>query len=144
MLPTYGYGPKPSWMNGGAQENEMLHEILKCTKSTTDGQRRQRALHGLKNEKGSKYSHPVRGHPTQPSSSPVHRNYAQPLGSSGPLNDSSASLLISGHYRNITHVPGQLGLEIESILLMYYLDTVFPLQFPFYKPSVSMVAGVGF
>jgi hypothetical protein len=49
-------------MNGGAQENELLHEILKCTKSTTDGQRRQRALHGLKNEKGSKYSHPVRGH----------------------------------------------------------------------------------
>jgi hypothetical protein len=44
----YGYGPKPSWVDGGNQEKEGLEKIRKSVKLITDGQRRSRALRGMK------------------------------------------------------------------------------------------------
>ena len=52
-VPCYRYGPKPSWMDGGAQEKERSNEIRKSVKLTTDSQRRQRALRALRSSKGN-------------------------------------------------------------------------------------------
>lgn len=128
-ISCYGYRTKPSWMDGGTQENERLDEIRKRVKLTTDGQRRQRALQALRKERSaSKIFQNEQEHQIEDTSSPGHRNYAGLLGSDRRPSE---------HIRNTPLGPVPLDPEIEPFLLMYYLDIVFPLQFPFYKPSLS-------
>jgi hypothetical protein len=130
----YGYGPKPLWMDGGAREEEMHEKIRKAVKLITDSQRRARALRGLK-----KIGEQGQGLKEQGEPEP-EAQVANVPGSSS--RDLCQTLPIMGARLQLAHAcpvepPWTSDLELQSFLLMHYLDFVFPLQYTFYQPHSS-------
>ncbi|KAG0652011.1 pestheic acid cluster transcriptional regulator 3 [Hyphodiscus hymeniophilus] len=128
-----GYGAKPLWMDGGLREKEGLEKIRKKVKLTTDGQRRSRALQGMR--KG------VQKTPSKDlDSGAIVREQGEPR---PDLDQALTSPLLSQTLPNGSISDSQPLLpwvhdpQLESFLLMHYLDFVFPAQFPFYSPDAS-------
>lgn len=117
-------------MDGGTKEKEILDKIRKGVKVTTDGQRRARALRGLKKaqeHKGLK----EQGEPD------LEAQLANTCGSPGSSHSHSDSVTgADGSNDQVQlELPWSHDAQLESFLLMHYLDFVFPLQFPFYSPQ---------
>ncbi|OBT77635.1 hypothetical protein VF21_03718 [Pseudogymnoascus sp. 05NY08] len=126
------YGPKPEWMDGKRREKDMAETIRRVVKETTAEKKRiamkrrpqqQQQSNGSTNQAVAKEpTHPAPPAQTDRSDGWGGRamNRVPPLiATDPPLSDYSV-------------VPG----EVDTELLMHYLDYVFPLQFPIYKPSV--------
>lgn len=113
------YGPKPEWMDGKRREKDMAETIRCVVKETTAGKKRIAMKQRPQKQRQSNEStiNAAAKEPTHPAPDTM-------LPSPAPTDESDFSA-----------VPE----EIDAELLMHYLDHVFPLQFPFYKPSV--VAG---
>ncbi|KIW28402.1 uncharacterized protein PV07_08069 [Cladophialophora immunda] len=112
LIPCYGYGPKPGWMDGGVREREMAAEIRSGVKSTTDSLRRSRALHALRQR------HPL-------------------TAAAATATDGSSTLLLARHPdEGATTAWAWRPTDSDERLLDEYFDRVFPLQFPFYVASV--------
>ncbi|KAF2491427.1 hypothetical protein BU16DRAFT_515793 [Lophium mytilinum] len=110
-LTCHGYGARPQWMDGQGRERRMAESIRQAVKETASQKRRAAMLR--------------RNQDSAPSTSLSGTNTAD--GSSSP-NDCTLS---SSRSSSLAYSD-----EDEASLLMHYLDHVFPLQFPFYKPSI--------
>ncbi|TVY56877.1 Pestheic acid cluster transcriptional regulator 3 [Lachnellula cervina] len=151
-ITCYGYGPKPDWMDNGEEEKAMAHSIKQVVKHTS---RRKGRLGASINQLQDRYGKKPRSHvvniapksldgssssspdstlesdpPTGQSNSP-----ANPGPAHTPLNPSVDTL---SEVQSTPHHPSSM-LAVssnESVLLMHFLDNVFCLQYPFYKPGV--------
>ena len=128
-------------MDGGAEEKQILDDIRKLVKLTTDSQRRQRALRAVRTSKekqpqvGSTSTLREERAPLSPSR--IHPTETRSLDSIRWLEDSSPDSVSRNHVGKAPALPRSLDPQIEPFLLMHYLDVVFPDQFPFYSPSIS-------
>lgn len=136
----HGYGPKPEWMDGKRREKDMAETIRRAVKETTaekkriamkrrQQQQRQESNEYTNNTAAKEPTHPAPPATTLPSA-------AQTDWSGGwggrTINRVSPLIATDPPLSDFPVVPEQIDAE----LLMHYLDHVFPLQFPFYKPSV--------
>ncbi|TVY49393.1 Pestheic acid cluster transcriptional regulator [Lachnellula occidentalis] len=151
-ITCYGYGSKPDWMDNGEKEKAMAHSIKQVVKHTSRRKGRLgTSISQLQNRyskksgsqvvniapkslDGSSSSSPDSNlesdHPTAHSNSPANP---------GPADTSmSPSVDTLSEAQSTPHQPSSI-LAVssnESILLMHFLDNVFCLQYPFYKPGV--------
>jgi hypothetical protein len=159
----HGYGPRPAWMDGGSAQKAKLEIWRQKVKEITNHKRRLRVrqiasrspqadnFHENDHEPTIQIS--AEDEPLTPQSLPplneaystALRNAQVPRWPPGQPEDSteddgSTTLQVNIHSTSqsdqveANHPPPALR-EKEAGLLMYYMDYVFPLQFPFYKHS---------
>jgi hypothetical protein len=132
QLECGGYGPRPSWMDGGAKEKEKLVGIRETVKEVTS--RKKRAAMNSKRRHRHAEGDGILVNPS-------HTEVIQPYPSPATTSSSSPRdkpLLIDGPPQGLR--PENTAAYIaqnESVLLMHYLDYVFPCQFRFYQPSLE-------
>ena len=139
-LTCYGYGPKPDWMDGGQKQKKVV-EDLRCVIKRNS--KEKRSLHSglpvqyvtttsfLYGERPlplvSTFPNPLASHTTELSSGiscVSHQfEYTSEVLPSPPLRSDD--------------IPRRDPKEVETTLLMNYLDHVFPLQFSCYTPPVT-------
>ncbi|KFY98851.1 hypothetical protein V498_01179 [Pseudogymnoascus sp. VKM F-4517 (FW-2822)] len=113
------YGPKPEWMDGKRREMDMAETIRRVVKETTAEKKRIA----------------MKQRPQKQRQSNGSTIDAAAKGSTYPAPDTLLPSPVQTDRSDCSAVPEEFATE----LLMHYLDHVFPLQFPFYTPSV--VAG---
>ncbi|OBT98015.2 hypothetical protein VE01_04004 [Pseudogymnoascus verrucosus] len=133
------YGPKPEWMDGKGREKDMAETIRRVVKETTAERKRiamkrrpqqQQQSNGSTNNAAAKEpTHPAPPATTLPS--PTRTDSSDDWGGR-VMNRVSPLVATDPPLSDFSVVPE----EVDTELLMHYLDHVFPLQFPFYKPSV--------
>ena len=162
-ITCHGYGSKPAWMDGGAAEKERIETLRQRVKEITNHKRRLRVRQNVSqspqigNQDDNHASiTPVSMDDVYPTPQPshVHNTYLsdsrterqslrQPensVGATGVGLDlvqqtprlSNSDLGQVEIYRQTPILP-----EEEAGRLLHYLDFVFTIQFPFYKPSAS-------
>ncbi|KFX96167.1 hypothetical protein O988_05455 [Pseudogymnoascus sp. VKM F-3808] len=134
------YGPRPEWMDGKRREKDMAETIRRVVKETTAEKKRIAMKRRSKQQQQS--NRPMNNaaakepiHSTPPATtlpSPAQTDGSDGRGGHG-MNRVSPLILADPPPSGFSVVPE----EIDTDLLMHYLDHVFPLQFPFYKPSVA-------
>ncbi|KAH8593049.1 fungal-specific transcription factor domain-containing protein [Bisporella sp. PMI_857] len=138
-ITCHRYGPKPEWMDGKRREKDMAETIRRAVKETTAEKKRiamkrrqqpRQQSNGYTNNAAAKEpTHPTPPATTLPSA--AQTDWSDGWG--GRTMNRVSPLIATDHpLSDFSVVPG----EIDAELLMHYLDHVFPLQFPFYKPSV--------
>jgi C6 transcription factor Pro1 len=127
-ITCHGYGKKPAWIDGGQREREETEKIKRKIKETN---KVKRLLRNRKNWSSQLDPH------TRPS--PDITEVLLPrqalIDAKMPCvtNNLSANVESIGSENNNDSEEDGLN-ERESCILMHYLDFVFPLQFPFYRP----------
>jgi hypothetical protein len=127
-IDCHGYGSKPSWMDGGSAEREKLECWRQKVKELTNQKRK------LKGRQNASRALPIQdtreeGFISATSKSSAYTNLSpQSLPS---LNDVHTDVAEEQTSRD----PLNLCEDEKAALLMYYLDYVFPIQFPFYQHS---------
>ncbi len=111
-ITSYGYGLKPDWMDNSDMEKAVANNLQQIVKYTS---RRKPAAHSSARRK------PIIK--LTPKSS--NNSFMSPASRPQPIVGSVFSISAE-----------------ESVLLMHFLDTVFPLQYPMYKPEI-FVGGRG-
>ena len=153
-ITCYGYGTKPDFMDGGDKEREVKSRIRDIVKTTS----RKKGRLGISIRKfGTRRgaSHDVEtGHVEKtgqlkiaPKDDKAGTDVSSPASSSEPHRSDSASQ--SHGTSNTSHSPRSESLQDnrqassvppiptnEAVLLMHFLDNVFPIQYPMYKPTV--------
>lgn len=165
----YGYGPRPAWMDGGSAEKAKLDAWRQKVKEITNHRRKLRARQSAPRSAQSHHS-PENNHipifpitvedailtpeslpPPAEDFSPALNKTPIPRWLPGRSEDSFQGIGKPAQKFPIydTDTLERVGssqppvlCEEEAILLMHYLDQVFPLQFPFYKHS-SIKGGRG-
>ncbi|KAF2805448.1 uncharacterized protein BDZ99DRAFT_574386 [Mytilinidion resinicola] len=133
-ITCYGYGPKPDWMDNGEKERAISKSIKDIVKYTS---RRKRTTQLPKEHepivlapKSSSAS--VENTSSNSGSSRMHES--TPPSDHGSLHQdirtNEAHALYNGSDL-IFYIPAD-----ESTLLMHFLDEIFPLQYPMYKPGI--------
>jgi hypothetical protein len=126
-------------MDGKRREKDMAETIRRVVKETTAEKKRiamkrrskqQQANRSMNNAAAKEPIHPTPPATTLPS--PAQTDGSDGWGEHG-MNRVSPLILADPPVSGFSVVPD----EIDTDLLMHYLDHVFPLQFPFYKPSVA-------
>lgn len=128
---------RPVWMDGGAKQ-ERMHEQLKREVK----ERAQRRI-------GGQSAVPTSGDRTgfaEISDGDTHRD-----GTGPPRSESSPSTSMTNHHQHqrgtgctLTNINGRDGYffgQPDTVLLMFYLDHVFPFLYPFYRPSALHEGG---
>lgn len=140
----YRYGPKPEWMDGKRREKDMAETIRRVVKETTaekkriamkrrpqqQQQQQQQSNRSTNNAAAKEPTHSTPPATTLPS--PAQTDWSDGWGGRA-MNRVSSLIATDPPLSSSSVVPE----EIDAELLMHYLDHVFPLQFPFYKPSVA-------
>jgi hypothetical protein len=125
-------------MDGEGREKDMAETIRRVVKETTAEkkrlamkrrQQRQQSNGSTNNDAAKEPAHPAPTAATLPS--PAQTDKSDGLGGS-MVNHVSPSIATDSSLSGVSAFPE----ETNADLLMHYLDEVFPLQFPFYKPSV--------
>jgi hypothetical protein len=137
-LTCHGYGDKPDWMRDTDKREKMAADIRKRVKLVTDRERRDRALRSRRTKLENNDS--VLGYSSAQPSSLVSSNSApkaiikhnpallgEPPSIDSPLSYTSPCLS--------SQTKSHQDSNFEHVLLMSYLDDVFPYHFPFYRPS---------
>ena len=132
-LECSGYGVRPEWMDGGTLEKEMTSKIRDTVKQVTSQKKRaamQQRQRPAEDQiwMGYQFSDPRLFNPllTPPQSSSPHvasTPQGKPLLLDGPPINPTPAEAAAYILRN------------ESVLLMHYLENVFPSQFQFFRPS---------
>ncbi|KAK9780183.1 putative Zn(2)-C6 fungal-type domain-containing protein [Seiridium cardinale] len=135
-ITCYGYGTKPDWMDSGEQERVVangLKQIVKINsrkkpavqRTIPSGAPLKLAPKSSPGSSRQSTTDPTSGHP--PSNNPVSDQDIQREGTAPSTpedkDDESSSSTSSMS-------------ASESILLMHFIDNVFPLQYPAYKPEM--------
>ncbi|KAF4627072.1 hypothetical protein G7Y89_g11081 [Cudoniella acicularis] len=144
-ITCYGYGSKPEWMDGGEKERVMANSIKQIVKHTS--RRKGTSRLGISGKRflnhqpvQSKEPPLIQIAPKSRNDSPEHPSSSSP-GSTTDFNStppsdtskSSASLEEAAHLTvtTLSSISGN-----DCVLLMHFLDNVFPLQYPMYKPNL--------
>ncbi|KAH6672156.1 fungal-specific transcription factor domain-containing protein [Halenospora varia] len=154
-ITCYGYGSKPEWMDGGEKEKAMSNSIKQIVKHTSRRKGASRlgfsASRFLKQRSGQDVMIPVAriapketSNSSKSASSPEsnHQPTVTPpsdytssvAGTEAQIHDSEHTLYYDMEpFRpvNLNALSGN-----DMVLLMHFLDTVFPLQYPMYKPGI--------
>ncbi|TVY29822.1 Pestheic acid cluster transcriptional regulator [Lachnellula hyalina] len=152
-ITCYGYGSKPDWMDNGEKEKAMVHSIKQVVKHTSRRKGRLGAsINQLQNRYGKKSGSQVvniapKSLDGSSSSSPDSiLDSDPPTGhSKSPANPGPADTSLDPSVDTLSEVqstphhpsPVLAVSSNESVLLMHFLDNVFCLQYPFYKPGVQ-------
>jgi hypothetical protein len=144
-LTCYGYGPKPDWMDGSQKQQKVAEELRGVIKRNL---KEKRSLHsGLPKQyvTTTSFQYGERPLPSVSTFPTPHASNTTEL-SSRIFPDShqfeytsdvfpSTPLRSDSHYQD--GIPRRDPKEVETTLLMNYLDHVFPLQFSCYTPPVT-------
>ncbi|KAH8805306.1 fungal-specific transcription factor domain-containing protein [Xylogone sp. PMI_703] len=135
-----GYGCRPDWMDGGIKEKRMGAKVRDAVREATSQkkrvamQKRQLQLKSLQEDLNRFNSAVSLPSPTESHLLP----YANWNPSPGTPENHHIPNLIDGPPPNLNPEQSLSYLkQNEATLLMHYLDTVFPLQFRFYDPSIE-------
>lgn len=138
------YGPKPEWMDGKGREKDMAETIRHVVKETTaekkriamkrrpqqQQQQQQKSNGSTTNAAAKEPTHPAPPATTLPSPT---QTYSSDGWGGRAMIRVSPLITTDPPLSDFSVVPE----EVDTELLMHYLDHVFPLQFPFYRPSVE-------
>ncbi|KAL3426606.1 C6 transcription factor [Phlyctema vagabunda] len=139
-ITCYGYGPRPEWMDGGEKEKAIANNIKETVKrnsrrkgrlaaSLSQLQDRYRSQKAVQPAPKTRLRLPEPS-PGGPTANPIQSNSPDTLINSSPepvQQDHSAD-----HVMHVATLSSS-----ESNLLMHFLDYVFPLQYPLYKPRIA-------
>ncbi|KAK1141322.1 hypothetical protein N8T08_009229 [Aspergillus melleus] len=144
-IPCYGYGPKPEWMDHGDQERAVANDLKQTVKRTS--RRKVPVVFPRRSGAVAKIApKPMNGSVESSSSSPISNgtHVVNPPSDNGFSQDEAAHVLLSA----LDSSPASQATQdksiaesifpssaTESVLLMHFLDNVFPLQHPMYKPG---------
>ncbi|KAJ5249169.1 fungal-specific transcription factor domain-containing protein [Penicillium chermesinum] len=135
---------RPEWMDAGVQQEEMAQRIKRQVKDNAHRRRWERVVNsaGIHNiPPSTDVSDGVSEMPPMPSRGQVSQTNDLTVNSSNSSEDTGlSSTEISPWQENR---PGCLSFQTEQVLwnrsdnifLMFYLDTLVPFLFPFYRPS---------
>lgn len=163
QIHCYGYGQKPSWMDGGREEKLEIERIKRTVKKNRQHRRRYNDTTTVTDRNLAGERRTTTNDRPSTGSGPKNYNLDNPIASSGLIpivKPSSTSIQrkgeepskscaadgFHGHAEKCAQILClQCGLstisdsrnESEANLLMHYLDVVFPLLFRFYNPLVS-------
>ncbi|PVH74816.1 hypothetical protein DL98DRAFT_537163 [Cadophora sp. DSE1049] len=132
-IACYGYGPRPEWMDSGEREKAVADGLKEIVKLTWKGKAKRREPTGRGSIKQSKV--PAQDFTAQPqsngkqSSNPQLPNVSSQYGSNPPRSTGTT-------HPSITEPVSIIPVD-ETNLMMHFLDIVFPLQFPMYKPRIG-------
>ncbi|KAH7309054.1 fungal-specific transcription factor domain-containing protein [Stachybotrys elegans] len=137
-ITCHGYGPRPSWMSNADEREAIQDEIRSVVKDTAKRKRTQQPA-------SSTPMRPILPASDLLDSSPsVHHNHASEHGHSHglPEHDSnqahSSELLARSDSDDELMKPNLFANNAqESMLIMYFFDQVFPLQYPMYDQNRS-------
>ncbi|KAF7934496.1 hypothetical protein BELL_0318g00120 [Botrytis elliptica] len=147
-ITCYGYGAKPDWMDNGPREKEMANSIKQIVKYTSRRKGRQTGSNvapnnGVNTEASTVNIAPkITTAPTRAISTAIE-DTAYHKTSSGSSPAQSSPSISAETSTGTTPESGNafFGTPIitnnEAALLMHFVDNVFPLQYPMYKPAVS-------
>jgi hypothetical protein len=154
QITCHGYGSKPTWMNGGAAEKEIIEVLRQKVKETTSLKRKSRGrryhnhqtpINNHEADGGNELAHVPRV--LDPSSDESFRTSLRSARTIDwpPPQSKSPSAINSLTHEQSSSCPSEFNHnnwkptlnEDETGLLMHYLDYVFPLQFPFYNHTVA-------
>ncbi|PVH88372.1 hypothetical protein DL98DRAFT_403861 [Cadophora sp. DSE1049] len=153
-ITCYGYGPKPEWMDGGERERAMANSIKQIVKHTSRKKGRLgttlsrfRKSHADR-EKGAGVLAPKSnnagtgngssGDGLEPTGSETSPTASTDAGTKSSVSDRNQSSSPSAIQENNPPPTEMIIVSInETVLLMHFLDHVFPLQHPMYKPEVA-------
>ncbi|KAF2812002.1 uncharacterized protein BDZ99DRAFT_285148 [Mytilinidion resinicola] len=148
-LTCHGYGPRPQWMDGQARESWMAENIRRVVKETASQKRRAAMLRRNQDsapstsmsmaENGSGIVHQRSPSPKSEDSVElsVHLTYTDSSARPSTYTANDSSLNLSPSQSSSQSSSLAYSDDDEASLLMHYLDHVFLLQFPFYKPSIQ-------
>lgn len=132
-LDCSGYRQRPEWMDGGIKEKEMLTAIREMVKEVTSQKKRLAMLRQKHANTSQGLLYPaILNVPLPPSPTAILPSAQE----GNPQQDKP--LLIDGPPSGLKaeHAAAYIA-QNEHILLMHYLDEVFPSQFRFYQPSLE-------
>ncbi|KAI9648582.1 hypothetical protein NHQ30_003219 [Ciborinia camelliae] len=146
-ITCYGYGAKPEWMDNGPREKEMANSIKQIVKHTSRRKGRLANSYMGQNNGGQKEAISLAPTSTVLSSersstviddsdhqkAPPEPSPAQ----SGQGASADNSMGLAPDSGNSFLGKQTITTSNEASLLMHFLDNVFPLQYPMYKPEVA-------
>jgi hypothetical protein len=136
-LECSGYGSKPDWMDAGAKEKEMVAKMGHTVKEASS-QKKRIAMRKRQGQLPSPEEEITSFEPlltdSFSSTGIIPRRFSlEPTESARDV-----PLLIDGTPPGLTPKDAAAYVaQNESVLLMHYLDNVFPCQFRFYQPSLE-------
>ncbi|KAF5868962.1 putative c6 transcription protein [Botrytis fragariae] len=147
-ITCYGYGTKPDWMDNGPREKEMANSIKQIVKHTSRRKGRLTGSNGAPNNGVNTEASTINIAPktaTAPARtiSTAIEDTAYQKTSSGSSPTQSSPSISAETSTGTTPESGNrfFGTPAitsnEAALLMHFVDNVFPLQYPMYKPEVS-------
>ena len=142
-VPCFGYELKPQWADGGprqrAKEEELRIIIRELASLKRQAQRKQVVAHD-DSQDVEKFQENFSG--AQPESHELDRDRAANNGQSNGHSRQGQDLIPFANLdtlevaeRKQSWTVDLLEYDSQANLLMYYLDVVFPGQFPFYDPA---------
>ncbi|KAH7417142.1 fungal-specific transcription factor domain-containing protein [Cadophora sp. MPI-SDFR-AT-0126] len=154
-ITCYGYGQKPEWMDGGERERAMANSIKQIVKHTSRKKGRLgttlsrfRKSPGNEGMPGGVILAPksntivtengAGGYSLEPTGSETSPAASTDPGTKSSLSDRNQSSSPSANQEDIPPPTEAIVVSRnETVLLMHFLDHVFPLQHPMYKPEVA-------
>jgi len=159
QISCHGYGARPLWLDGGAQEKRIITDMRVKVRETLSQRRRNRSQHGLQDRRIlspprsssaeevlsaldiASTSSSVVGSTTDESTADLATIDTVVAQGPYPSPDASAVATSDSHINNTPEISdphSRVHLdEVEAGLWMHYLDRTFPHQFPFYKPTTK-------
>ncbi|KAM3086485.1 hypothetical protein ACMFMG_000618 [Clarireedia jacksonii] len=151
-ITCYGYGPKPEWMDNGSKEKEMANSIKQIVKHTsrrkgrlglsldqsqTDGEKRNAPIIHIAPKPANVSPEPnSQSERLQQKSNVPHTEPSPARSQQSTSNDATNAHTpkssTAGPSRPLAPIASS-----ETALLMHFLDVVFPLQYPMYKPAIT-------
>ncbi|KAH8733612.1 fungal-specific transcription factor domain-containing protein [Ilyonectria robusta] len=137
LITCYGYGPKPEWMDDGEEEKAMISSIKHIVKHTSRRRGRrdtpQTQIQRVDNDQSVQNLAPTPVSKVQGASSP---NLKSSVDSQAAARDEHSQMRSIGS--SINSIPESSAIPAsEAVLLMHFLDNVFPLQFPMYQSGIA-------
>ncbi|KAH6987660.1 fungal-specific transcription factor domain-containing protein [Ilyonectria sp. MPI-CAGE-AT-0026] len=137
LITCYGYGPKPEWMDDAEEEKAMISSIKQIVKHTSRRRGRrdtpQTQIQRVDNDQNVQNLAPTPVSKVQGASSP---NLKSSVDSQAAARDEHSQMRSIGS--SINSIPESSAIPAsEAVLLMHFLDNVFPLQFPMYQSGIA-------
>lgn len=132
----HGYGPRPEWLDGGEREKTVVEKLKRVIKENRRKERLANSKHPNQYNTGTSLRSGAVGNTAESSpaisTSSASAEICQTRPQRYDLESISTLALPTPPQRSLEDAK-----EIETTLLMNYLDHVFPIQFNCYTPPVT-------
>ncbi|RDW87251.1 hypothetical protein BP5796_02945 [Coleophoma crateriformis] len=135
-ITCYGFGPKPDWMDNGEKERVVANNIKQIVKHTSRRKAGTQALGQGDVVRIAPRSLAGASDNSSSNSGPSSRSQDKSIEEPETLQNGSV-LSSSPEHKEYATDASMLSISAEeSVLVMHFLDVVFPLQYPMYKPGI--------